>query len=215
MRLSIILANLSGLVGTSLAAVVEARCPNTTVTPTPTPTGYMSCQTVYPNSIRQIYSYYPNMTSDARDYNMLVRSPDFEIATEFQFLNIPKAGYACQLELIVPDTRFLVAQGNSRIINVYQVKAAPSSVPSWQTYAGNKSGPGIWGSIDASDNNLQSVTERGGGKILINTAACNETLTFQVGFAAPGSPETNYWGFPNIVPPANPAMGWRIVHSCT
>jgi hypothetical protein len=52
-----------------------------------------------------------------------------------------------------------------------------------------------------------------GGIIVIDNAACNQTLTFQVGIQKPGAEESkvSYWNFINVAPPASPVQGWRVV----
>jgi hypothetical protein len=60
---------------------------------------------------------------------------------------------------------------------------------------------------------------KAGGLWKLSAAACNTTLTFQMGMraplSAPGAVDgVNYWAFMDTQPPATPVQGWRMVYGC-
>ncbi|KAH8724237.1 hypothetical protein GQ44DRAFT_708853 [Phaeosphaeriaceae sp. PMI808] len=138
-----------------------------------------------------------------------------EITTSVRFQDLPAntTNLTCRLEFTLPEPQLQVIGGFNPSFNVYQVKHGTDSIATWKAYArGN--GTGLFGMVNGDPDALRR-TRSHGGVMAINSTRCNETLTFQMGMAFDSRNGTpNYWGFTQVVPPAWPMQGFRMVWGC-
>ncbi|KAL5114582.1 hypothetical protein ACEQ8H_007551 [Pleosporales sp. CAS-2024a] len=184
------------------------------------------CHYGYPSDLTVLNERYPDHNEsrlhDASTLFMLRRQVPVqgEIATRVQFTNLPPwtSHLTCRLEFVLPAAQFMMIQGFNPSFNVYQVERDTESISTWREYIGNDvrndSDPGFFGRMNGEAAALDK-TRSVGGVAAINQTACNDTLTFQMGLAynsKDGVP--NYWEFTEVIPPAWPMQGFRMVWGC-
>jgi hypothetical protein len=178
------------------------------------------CETVYPADLTVVNARYPDYNTshlhDTKRFFMLRRQldTDGEIATRVQFQGLPSSASnkTCRLEIVLPRPELQTIQGPNPSFNVYQVERGSDSVATWKTYEGYKN-PKFFGMMNGEPEALERTREAG-GVAAINEVACNETLTFQMGMAYNSIEAPNYWEFSNVMPPAAPIQGFRVVYGC-
>lgn len=140
---------------------------------------------------------------------------DGEIATRVQFSGLPlnTSNTTCRLEFVLPDTRLQRIRGPNPSFNVYQVEREVDSIATWNTYEGNSDDAELFGTVNGEPQALER-TRNVGGVAAINETNCNETLSFQMGMKYESASVPNYWEFSNVMPPAWPVQGFRIVYGC-
>ena len=178
------------------------------------------CETVYPADLTVLNARYPDYNTshlhDTKRFFMLRREleADGEIATRVQFQGLPSSttNKTCRLEIVLPQPELQTIRGSNPSFNVYQVERGTESIATWKTYEGYKD-PKLFGMVNGEPEALER-TRRAGGVAAINETPCNETLTFQMGMAYNSIETPNYWEFSNVVPPAAPVQGFRVVFGC-
>lgn len=203
------------------APYLFANVTDTTNTTLTTPSGgpYV-CQYTYPADLAVVNSRYPDYDVDhlhqARRFFMLRRQllGEGEIATRVQFQGLPskQSNSTCRLELVLPDENLQTISGNNPTFNIYQVDRDPNSIATWNTFKGND-GADLFGRVNGDPKALER-TRSVGGVAAIGETACNDTLTFQMGMTYDGAELPNYWEFSNVMPPASPVQGFRVVYGC-
>jgi hypothetical protein len=113
---------------------------------------------------------------------------------------------------VLPRPELQTIQGPNPSFNVFQIERGSDSVATWRTYEGYQD-PKFFGMVNGEPEALERTREVG-GVAAINEVACNETLTFQMGMAYNSIETPNYWEFSNVVPPAAPIQGFRVVYGC-
>ncbi|KAF2465756.1 uncharacterized protein BDR25DRAFT_187722, partial [Lindgomyces ingoldianus] len=177
-----------------------------------------TCETEYPTELRLMSSQFPELDFRPGLFLMTMRqeNDDRQWATQVQFQNMPNSSSVCRLELVLPSNSMLRIFGVSPVMNVYRVARAPSSNATWNTFSfapNNKSQTTVFGSVNGAADAIFEVRQNG-GVVVVGEEPCSETMTFQMGMAAPGQGYANYWDFLQVNPPAVPVQGWRVVHSC-
>jgi hypothetical protein len=203
--------------GTAASHLNASQCNNTLST---TSAVQHKCETVYPADLTVVNARYPDYNTshlhDTKRFFMLRRQfdTDGEIATRVQFQGLPPSttNKTCRLEIVLPRPELQTVQGSNPSFNVYQVERGADSVATWKTYEGYKSAK-FFGMVNGEPEALER-TRQAGGVAAINDVLCNETLTFQMGMAYNSVETPNYWEFSNVVPPATPVQGFRVVFGC-
>ncbi|KAF2714622.1 hypothetical protein K504DRAFT_358940, partial [Pleomassaria siparia CBS 279.74] len=169
------------------------------------------CPTFYPTTLQTIYSRYPDQSTPPSRFFMLVRQgpTTFDIAMQVQFTGLPPNSSLCRLELLVPSPEQSAIQGPDPRFNVWAVEREENATVTWETFEGSNhtSAPDQANPNATEDLNKAWKNER---PLVVGELKCNETLTFQMGFAGDGGEEVNYWQFVDVSPPAVPAQGWRV-----
>jgi hypothetical protein len=139
---------------------------------------------------------------------------DGEIATRVQFQGLPSSttNKTCRLEIVLPRPELQIVQGSNPSFNVYQAEREAGSIATWNTYEAHKDAK-FFGMVNGEPEALERTREVG-GVAAINEVPCNETLTFQMGMAYNSIGAPNYWEFSNVMPPAAPVQGFRVVFGC-
>lgn len=179
------------------------------------------CIENYPADLTVLNQRYPDYKTDhlhqARQFFMLRRqlAGDGEIATRVQFSDLPlnTSNTTCRLEFVLPDTRLQRIRGPNPSFNVYQVEREEASIATWDNYEGNSDNAEVFGTVNGEPQALER-TRSVGGVAAINATNCNETMIFQMGMKYESASVPNYWEFSNVMPPAWPVQGFRIVYGC-
>lgn len=137
-----------------------------------------------------------------------------EIAMRVQFQGLPTtpSNHTCRLEFVLPRTQLQKISGPNPSFRVYQVAREAGAVATWNTYEGDKEAL-LFGTVNGEAAALER-TRSVGGVAAVNSTACNETLSFQMGMMYDSELVPNYWEFSNVAPPAFPVQGFRIVYGC-
>jgi hypothetical protein len=180
-----------------------------------------NCEYAYPSDLTVLNERYPDYNishlHETSKLFMLRRELSMisEIATRIQFQGLPPnaSSTTCRLEFVLPQPELQMMQGLNPTFDIFQVERDTESIATWKDYVGN-SGAKLFGRVNGEPEALER-TRSVGGVAAMNETRCNETLTFQMGFAFDsenGVP--NYWSFVDAAPPAWPVQGFRMVWGC-
>jgi hypothetical protein len=175
---------------------------------------------MFPIDLTVLNERYPDYNTsrlhDASRLFMLRRQvpEEGEVATRAQFHGLPSyvSNTTCRLEFLLPQLQ--TVKGFNPTFNVYQVEQDTETISTWKNYIGYTDA-NLFGKVNGEPGALQRTRTIGGGIAAIGETRCNETLTFQMGMAfnsKDGVP--NYWEFVEVMPPAWPVQGFRMVWGC-
>ncbi len=85
----------------------------------------------------------------------------------------------------------------------------------WLSYErdGSRNQTSVFGTVNG-DAEALNKTRQAGGVTTVGQKLCNASMAFDVGLRFDSLGDPNYWAFENVMPPASPVQGFRMVFGC-